>query len=107
MDKLSPAQKEITQELRSLVKKALPEIEETVKWGNITYILKSKNLAWIILYDDYLDFGFFRGAELSSKLLEGTGKGLRHIKIKEIKDINEAEIERLLLDAAKLETAFL
>jgi hypothetical protein len=106
VDKLSPAQKEITQKLRSLVKKALPEIEETVKWGNITYILKSKNLAWIILNDNHVDFGFFRGAEHSSKFLEGTGKGLRHIKIRESKDINEAEIERLLLEAAKLENTF-
>ena len=50
-----------------------------------------------------MNFGFFRGAELSSKLLEGTGKGLRHIKIKTGKDIDEAEIARLLKDAAKLE----
>jgi hypothetical protein len=50
-----------------------------------------------------VDFGFFRGAELSSKLLEGTGKGLRHIKIRSQKGVDLVELTRLLEDAAKLE----
>ncbi len=80
--------------LRSLAKKTLPDVVETVKWGNITYLLGGKNLAWIIIYKDHVDFGFFRGAELDSPLLEGTGKGLRHIKIKNKSDIDEAEIAK-------------
>ena len=105
LENLNPEQKETTEKIQSIAKKTLPEVEETVKWGNITYLLKGKNLAWIILYKDHLDFGFFRGAELASKLLEGTGKDLRHIKIKTSKDIDEAELVRLLLDAAKLESS--
>jgi hypothetical protein len=101
---LEPQQKGVAETLRSIVKKTLPQSEEIVKWGNITYVIKGKNLAWIMLYKDHADFGFFRGTELSSKLLEGTGKSLRHIKIQEIKDVNEAEIARLLKDAAKLES---
>jgi hypothetical protein len=50
-----------------------------------------------------VDFGFFRGAELSSKLLEGTGKGLRNIKIRSQKGVDLVELTRLLEDAAKLE----
>ena len=68
--------------LRSLPQKSLPDVVETVKWGNITYLLGGKNLAWIIIYKEHVDFGFFRGAELHSQLLDGTGKGLRHIKTK-------------------------
>ena len=45
----------------------------------------------------------FRGAELHSLLLEGTGKGLRHIKIKNKNDVDEAEIARLMKKAAELE----
>ena len=103
LGKLEGQPKDATEKLRSVVKKTLPKAEETVKWGNITYLLHGKNVAWIIQYRNHVDFGFFRGAELSSKLLEGTGKGLRHIKIKTGKDIDEAEIARLLKDAAKLE----
>lgn len=100
--KLNPEQKEIADKLRSIVKTALPEIIETVKWGNITYLLDSKNLAWIIFYKDHVDFGFFRGAELESKLLEGTGQGLRHIKIANEKDVPKQEIAKLLVEATKL-----
>ena len=49
-----------------------------------------------------MDFGFFMGAKLKSELLEGTGKGLRHIKVKTQEDIDETEFGRLLKDAAKL-----
>jgi hypothetical protein len=95
--------RDLTEKLRAIVKKALPDIVERVKWGNITYLLNGKTLAWIIVYADHVDFGFFRGAELESPKLEGTGKALRHIKIKSAGDVNEAEIKRLLKKAAELE----
>ncbi len=101
--KLDAQRRGITEKLRNLVKQTLPDAEEKVKWGNITYLRKSKNLAWIIVYEGHVDFGFFRGAELASQRLEGTGKGLRHIKICRIEDIDEAEIARLLRDAANLD----
>jgi hypothetical protein len=103
MDKLNPQQRKIADKLRFLTKKKLPEITETVRWGNITYMLNGKDFSWIIFYKDHVDYGFFRGAELESKLLEGTGKGLRHIKIPNEKDVQAKEIERLLVEARKLD----
>jgi hypothetical protein len=70
--------------------------------GNITYLLGENNLAWILIYGDHVDYGFFRGAELNSQSLEGTGKGLRHIRINGDKSLNEQEILRLIKEAAKL-----
>jgi hypothetical protein len=100
--KLDPVKKELAEKLRSLIKKTLPDAVATVKWGNITYTLNNQNLVWLLFYKDHLDFGFFAGAKLRSKLLEGTGKGLRHIKIRTSQDINEPEFTRLLKDAAKM-----
>ena len=100
---LDQEQKEIVAKLRSLVKRVFPEIVETVKWGNITYLMGGENLAWIIIYRDHVDFGFFRGAELESKLLEGTGKGLRHIKIRSSNEIDEKEVVGILKRAVGLE----
>jgi hypothetical protein len=102
MESFSPQWREVAEMLRALMKKTLPKCVETVKWGNITYVQDDKNLAWIIAYKDHLDFGFFRGAQLESKRLEGTGKGLRHIKIRAEEDIDEKEFARLIKDAAKL-----
>jgi hypothetical protein len=100
--KLDPIKKELAEKLRSLIKSTLPDAAATVKWGNITYTLNGKNLVWLLFYKDHLDFGFFTGAKLHSKLLEGTGKSLRHIKIRTSQDINEPEFTRLLKDAAKM-----
>lgn len=94
--------RELDQRLRVLVKKTLPDAVETVKWRNPTYLLDGKNLAWIVGYKDRVDLGFFVGAKLNSKLLEGTGKGIRHIKVRGEKYIYEAEFTRLLKRAAKL-----
>lgn len=99
---LDPPMMDLTKRLHTIIKKALPHATETIKWGNPTYTIGGKNVAWVLNYKDHVDLGFFMGAKLKSKLLEGTGKGLRHIKIWTESDINEDEFTRLLKDAAKL-----
>lgn len=99
---LNPQKKALAEKLRAIVKKTLPNAEETIKWGNITYLLDGKNLAWLLFYRDHVDLGFFMGAKLRSRLLEGTGKGLRHIKVRTPANINVPEFSRLLKQAAKL-----
>lgn len=100
--KLDTQKRDLAKRLRALVKKTLPNAVETIKWGNITYLLNGKNLSWLLFYKDHVDFGFFMGAKLKSKLLEGTGKCLRHIKVRNPADINVREFKRLLKEAARL-----
>jgi hypothetical protein len=102
MESFGPEWRGVAETLRALIKNTLPNAVETVKWGNITYLHDDKNLAWIIAFKDHLDFGFFRGAQLKSERLEGTGKGLRHIKVRAKEDVDEKEFARLIKDAAKL-----
>ncbi len=102
LESFDPEWRKVAEGLRRSVKKTLPGVVETVKWGNITYLLNDKNLAWIIAYKDHLDFGFFMGAQLKSQRLEGKGKGLRHIKVRSAADIDEKEFARLIRDAARL-----
>jgi hypothetical protein len=47
----------------------------------------------------HVTFAFMRGAALPDpeKLLEGTGKGVRHVKLRSV-----AEVKRLIAEAAKL-----
>lgn len=102
IDALDAQKRPLADELRMVVKKALPDAEEKLKWGNITYTYNGSDICWIIAYKDHLDFGFFKGAMLKSDRLEGTGKGLRHIKVSAMSDIDEAEFTRLIGDATKL-----
>lgn len=94
---------DLTNQLRILLKKALPGITETVdSWGHLAFSLDGKPIAWMINYTNHVNFGFTFGARLHSGRLEGTGKNFRHIKIKSAADIDEREFTRLLHEAAKL-----
>ena len=99
---LDPHVRKLAQRIREVVMNAIPETEERVKWGNPNYAVNGKNVANIMHFRDYVNLGFFQGAKLRSKRLEGTGKGLRHIKVKVVGDIDKREFTRLLKEAAAL-----
>ncbi len=100
---MSP-QKGIVQALRELVLETSPYLQEQVKWRNATYTRKG-NVCWIIIYKDHTDFGFFRGTELKDpkKLLEGTGKGLRHVKLWAPEDVKPADLKPLIENAIAID----
>ena len=101
---LEPQQMEITQKLRALVKSTVPDVAETVRRGNITYLLSGKDFVWILQYKGHTDLEFFMGASLSSPLLKKRGEkekreAVRHIEVKTV-DKMEPELIRLLKEAA-------
>jgi len=104
LGKFEPEQTAIAQKLRSLVKTALPDASETVRRGVLTYVLNNKDFARIHLYKDHVDLGLLVGSKLDAKLLQGKGteKDIRHVKIVSMKNMDEAEITRLLKEAAAL-----
>ena len=99
---LDPARREMLERLRSVVMRALPDAVETVKWGQPTYVYHGKNLICFMIMEDHLNYGIFVGAKLRSSRLEGSGKGLRHIKVFRVEDIDEKEFARLAKQASKL-----
>jgi hypothetical protein len=58
-----------------------------------------------MLYNDHVNLGLFHGAELTSKYrrLEGTGKGMRHVKVRSVDEARDPTLSRLILDAVKLD----
>ena len=63
------------------------------------YKFKRVGVASIVHYTNHVNLYLMQGARLSSGLLEGTGKGMRHITISTEATIDEAEILRLLREA--------
>lgn len=102
MGALGTRRKEIVEKMRYIVKMALPKAVESLKWGQPVYSLKGKNIICFMIYDDHVNYGLFMGARLASKRLEGTGKGLRHVKVYGVGDIDEKQFARLARDAARL-----
>ena len=90
--------------VRKLIKDALPGVEEELKWGQPCYGAGREKVACLYVIGDHVNLGFFRGAELDDPkgLLEGTGKGMRHVKIRIPSDIKRREIATALKQAAEL-----
>jgi hypothetical protein len=104
VSKVDPKLRRQFEKLRSIIKKALPGISEAVKWGVPYYSLDRVGVASIAEYSEHVNLYLLQGAKLSSDLLGGTGKGMRHITVKTLDDIQDAEFTRLLREAGALAT---
>lgn len=62
---------------------------------------QTQHYAYIAVYSSHINLGFYHGAVLAdpSGLLEGTGKGLRHIKIHDLAGAKRATVVGLLRQA--------
>ena len=98
----SPKNRSLIRALRTFIRRAAPALEESVKWGNGCWLKGKVPVAYVYSAPDYVQFGFFRGAELKDphKLLHGNGQYVRHIKVHKPSDIDEAAFRALLLQAA-------
>lgn len=100
----NPAMMEITMALRILIKKTVPKSRELLNpWGLPTYEWRGA-IGYIMVGKKHVTFGFARGSELPdpAKLLEGTGKNLRHVKIREKAQLLDANLRDLILSAVSL-----
>ena len=88
----SAAVRELIELLRELVRSTAPELTEEVKmgWHNIVYKKKSIIVA-VGPQKQYAQLYFYKGTSLPDPagLLEGTGKGLRHINVHQPDDITK------------------
>jgi hypothetical protein len=110
-----PKVQEICLELRKIVLELLPESHETLYtgWKNFTYGIGENRsdkdlIVYIAPFKDSVNLGFYRGTNLpdKKKLLKGTGKLLKHIKLKTISDYAIDDIKQLITEAKteRLET---
>jgi hypothetical protein len=100
----SPRARELAFQLRGLVAQVMPNVVE-VPWPKMRMASygvgpkkKSEHFCYISAQKDDVNLGFYYGAELPDpdKLLRGTGKRLRHVKIEEPKAIHSRALRRLL-----------
>jgi hypothetical protein len=108
LEAYSPKVQAICFELRKIALELLPETEEILfeGWKNFTYgtgeSRKDKDLLiYIAPFKDSVNLGFYRGTNLpdNKKLLKGTGKFLRHLKVKAMTDYDLQDIKQLINEA--------
>ena len=89
---------------RALVKKTVKGAEEYVNPWNIPSFDSNGPLCCFMAGKEHVTFAFLRGAALPDpeKLLEGTGKGVRHVKLRSVADVKRPGVKELITEAAKL-----
>ena len=97
----------IARRLRAIIRAVDKRTVETVRLGDnaATYGVGPKKMtdgyAYIMPMRGYVNLGFYQGALLADpeRLLAGTGKGLRHIKIRSVVEANRPAVRALLAKA--------
>ena len=95
IDKQKSPQKEICQELRRLIIKTFPKIEEEMKWGVPAY---GNGKYYIVALKDHVNLGFSSKGLTKEDiaLFDGGGNTTKHIEIASLKDIDKKRIVSLL-----------
>jgi hypothetical protein len=92
--------------LRDIIIEVHPKIVERIKWGNLTFVYNENNIVYKGSSEtiSYINLAFFKGTLMPDprRLLEGTGKGMRHLKIHSEKDINKKQIISWIKEAIKI-----
>lgn len=96
-------QREAARELDRLVIETVPTAARVIKWGQPVYENQGQ-LCYFKAGKAHINFGFFRGSELSDPqgIVEGTGDSMRHVKIKSLDSIPREALAALILESDKL-----
>ena len=92
-------------QLHELILAADKKIGYALKWSTPWYALSGKDFVYLKSNKGYVNLGFPKGADLVIRghQLEGSGKGMRHIKIRPDADIRKLPVKKLLAAALELE----
>jgi hypothetical protein len=102
--RVNPSLLKVVDALRSLVKKTVPAAREAINpWGVPVFEFNGP-LCYIRVGKKHVTFGFPRGSAMKDpgKLLEGEGRNLRHVKIKDVAQARNPQLKALLLQAKAL-----
>jgi hypothetical protein len=102
--RLNPPMKQIATELRRVVRDAVPESREAVNPWGIPVFDSHGPFALIMASKHHISFGFPRATSLAdaAKILEGTGKNMRHVKITTLDGARDVNLHELIVEAAAL-----
>jgi hypothetical protein len=77
------------------------DVREVLHDGHPTACVGDAAFAYVNAFKAHVNVGFFRGAEIADpdRLLEGTGKFMRHVKLSPTRDVDAAALSRLIATA--------
>ena len=103
----SPEAQDLALKLRRLVRRVLPKAKEKIwpGWGVADYYRSEPSGRGFLVIGPqkkYVNLYFVDGVDLPDPagLLEGTGKRMRHVKIRSSDDLKQKALEKLIRTAA-------
>ncbi len=96
----------VAETVRQLARAIAPELRVERRWGHPWYV--GQDLVFLIgEFDHHVGVEFWRGTTLKDPrhLLEGTGKNLRHVKLRSVEAATSPEFVALLREAIRLDQA--
>ena len=103
-NRAEPAQRRTLVALRGLIRSVAPNAVEEIKWNRPCYSNEKDMFCYLNSTKSYATLGFQNGASFKDpeRILEGTGKNMRHIKFKQGRTPNHPAVLALLRQAAEL-----
>ena len=109
-----PAIQALADQLRTLVKRTIPNADEAVYlgWRLIGYRVRegrrSRYFCFVAPFEDRVALGFEYGVLLRNEagLLDGDGTQVRYVTIRRAEDAREQELAALIAEAAMVATTF-
>jgi len=98
----NPGLKEVVAAVRRLVKKTVPAAAEAVNPWGVPVFEVNGTLCFLMVGKQHVSLGFAQGTSLPDPagLLEGTGKNIRHVKLKTADQVRNPHLENLIIEAA-------
>jgi hypothetical protein len=90
--------------LRALIKTVAPQVNEGVNPWGLPMFDSDGAFGYFMIGKSHVTFGLYEGASLDDpeRLLEGTGKNLRHVKLRIVEDLRRPGLRKLVKAAARL-----
>jgi hypothetical protein len=94
----------VAEAVREVVRAVGPDLRTVTKWGAPWYV--GTDLIFLVReFSPYVGVEFWRGTSLPDphRLLEGTGKNLRHVKIRSTAEATSPEFVALVREAIRID----
>lgn len=98
----SEEQRNIMEQIRTIIHQEVAAVTENFKWNRPVF-LTDTDFAYFKTSKAHLTFGIFKFEKIKddAHLLEGTGKDMRHVKIKRLDDLQPEIIKRWMQQITK------
>jgi len=92
--------------VREVVRALAPELRVEKRWGN-PWLVGNDLVVLVGAFSHHVGIEFWRGATLRDphRLLEGTGKNLRHVKVRTIAEATAPALVALVREALALDAS--